>query len=403
MTGVNLEFDPSVGVWFWPGIYQWHLKGETRHLFIATEEIWIQEANVSSHTAGSGAERDPAITFGMIVLNNEPFSRFSIQQVLSVAHEVIVVEGSTPASRKLADQEGHSVDGTLETIRRLAERDSRIRLVQAEDEGHPDGMWPGEKTEMSQAYAKRATGDWLWQLDGDEFYSDENIRTVISWLKRPDAADAYSFHQKTYWGSPDYVVDGPFLRCDQEGGEYHRLFKWGQGYEYVEHRPPTVVDDSGVNLRLKKWEPAKSTFSKGVYIHHMSLLLPRQVRQKSRYYSNTGWIGREKDDEWALWSWERLERPFHVHNIADRVSWLKRRTDRLPESIAGLWDAEGIGEIRQMEDVEILLKSRRYRVLSLLFAALSAWERNERLGWRIRRLCDRMAAAFEKAWVDKRR
>ena len=48
-----------------------------------------------------------------------------------------------------------------------------MTLVTAEDEGHPDGFWPGEKDEQSRAYASRATGDYLWQVDVDEFYRPE--------------------------------------------------------------------------------------------------------------------------------------------------------------------------------------------------------------------------------------
>ena len=47
---------------------------------------------------------------------------------------------------------------------------NKITIITAEDEGYPDGFWPGEKLEQSQAYAKRATGNYLWQVDIDEFY-----------------------------------------------------------------------------------------------------------------------------------------------------------------------------------------------------------------------------------------
>ena len=43
-------------------------------------------------------------------------------------------------------------------------------MVTAEECGHENGFWPGEKDEQSRAYAARATGDYLWQVDVDEFY-----------------------------------------------------------------------------------------------------------------------------------------------------------------------------------------------------------------------------------------
>src|SRR3546814_13971834 len=57
--------------------------------------------------------------------------------------------------------------------------EDKVVIVTAEDEGHPDGFWPGEKDEQSRAYAKRATGNYLWQIDVDEFYRSEDIEAVI--------------------------------------------------------------------------------------------------------------------------------------------------------------------------------------------------------------------------------
>jgi len=52
-------------------------------------------------------------------------------------------------------------------------------IVTAEMCGHRDGFWPGEKDEQSRAYAERATGDWLWQVDVDEFYHPTDIERVM--------------------------------------------------------------------------------------------------------------------------------------------------------------------------------------------------------------------------------
>ena len=58
----------------------------------------------------------------------------------------------------------------------MREPEDELVIVTAEDDGHPNGFWPGEKDEQSRAYAKRATGDYLWQVDIDEFY---HIRKIL--------------------------------------------------------------------------------------------------------------------------------------------------------------------------------------------------------------------------------
>ena len=142
--------------------------------------------------------------------------------------------------------------GALEALRAFkADEDpqGKVTLVTAEDEGHPDGFWPGEKHEQSQAYAKRATGDYLWQVDIDEFYREEDMQRVIDMLEADPTITAMSFRQYTFWGGFDHVVDGPFLRYEPGVMYFHRLFKWGEGYRYITHRPPTVVNEQGVDTR----------------------------------------------------------------------------------------------------------------------------------------------------------
>ncbi len=52
--------------------------------------------------------------------------------------------------------------------------------------------------------------------------------------RRDDAMTApVSFHMRTFWGAPAYLVDSFFLRKFVA----HRLFPWGPGYQYVTHRP----------------------------------------------------------------------------------------------------------------------------------------------------------------------
>ncbi|MDX9763319.1 MAG: glycosyltransferase family A protein, partial [Desulfomonilia bacterium] len=98
----------------------------------------------------------PNITFGIIVLNGEPFTRYCLRQIYPHAHQIIVVEGAAPAARNISTSDGHSTDGTLQVLRdfqQYEDPDRKITIITAEDEGHPDGFWPGEKDEQSRANA----------------------------------------------------------------------------------------------------------------------------------------------------------------------------------------------------------------------------------------------------------
>ena len=107
----------------------------------------------------------------------------------------------------------------------------------------------GEKHEQSRAYAKRATGDYLWQIDIDEFYLPEQFKTVLQLLESDPTISGMSFKTRNILGESRCRGGWPFL---MEGAEiYQRLFKWGKNYQYTTHRPPTVVMNAVLTLWIK--------------------------------------------------------------------------------------------------------------------------------------------------------
>jgi hypothetical protein len=300
----------------------------------------------------------PRITFGMIALNSEPFIRYNLRALYPFAHEIIVVEGAVQSAAPLATSDGHSLDGTLETLYRFkAEEDPEDKLTIVTK----DGFW-SEKDEMSQAYAEQAAGNYLWQVDSDEFYKAEDMQAVLEMLCHDPDITAVSFQMLTFWGSPDYITDGWFLR--RGANIYHRLFKWEAGYQYITHRPPTVVNQLGQDLRSIKWTTGSDLSSRGIFMYHYSLLLPKQVQEKSAYYG-VAFPTISGGQSWAESCFMRLEQPFHVHNVYRYPSWLSRFEGNHPSQILQMWDDLKAGKypvlLRPMSDVEALLASWWYR------------------------------------------
>lgn len=308
----------------------------------------------------------PRITFGVIVLNGEPFTRYNLRALYTFAHEIIVVEGAAPAAAGVATPDGHSRDGTLDVLRRFKrdeDPERKVTIVTAEDEGYSDGFWPGEKDEQSRAYARRATGDFLWQVDIDEFYLPEHMEEIVTLLEKDPAATGASFHQITFWGDLRTEVDGWFLRRGMS--VYHRLFRWGPGYRYVTHRPPTVYDAVGRDLRTGGWLDATALRRQGIVLHHYSLLFPKQVEEKCVYYGAAPLFARDDAPAWYRDTFMALRRPYRVHNVYDYPSWLKRYRGKHPPQVLAMMadiaaDAVAVG-MRPMRDVEQLLDSLAYR------------------------------------------
>ncbi len=325
----------------------------------------------------------PRISFGVIVLNGEPFTRYTLRSIYPFAHEIIVAEGAASAARNVATPDGHSRDGTLEALRRFKaeeDPDDKLTIVTAEDEGHPDGFWPGEKDEQSRAYARRATGYYLWQVDIDEFYRAEDIERVLAMLRADSSITGMTFKQITFWGGLDYAVDGWYLR--RGATYYHRLFRWGPGYTYATHRPPTVLDEAGRDLRDGHWLDGETLAGMGIRLYHYSLLLPKQVIEKCDYYGSAAWAQRGGAVEWAKEAFLALHRPFRVHNVYEHPSWLERYSGPHPDEIvwmvADLRAGGGPIALRDTTDIERLLAAPWYRAGRAALRALDPVDRGAR-------------------------
>jgi hypothetical protein len=319
----------------------------------------------------------PRITFGMIVLNGEPFTRYNLRSIYPWAHQIIVVEGACLAAVSVATVDGHSTDGTLDVLHRFKKEEdpeNKIVIVTAEDEGHPNGFWPGEKNEMSQMYAKRATGNYLWQVDSDEFYRDEDIEQVCKMLMDDCGITAMTFRTHGFWGSLQSCVDGIALR--RGARDFHRLFKWAPGYSYTTHRPPTVIDEQGRDLRSVKHVTSNQMSKRGIFMYHYLFLFPFQVLAKNEYYGKMAPLYAVARCRWVD-NYFSLQNPFFVcsTSLYGLPSWLVPFQGKHPHAIGDLFAGIDCGElkikVRRTDDIFALLGSSKYRVTTMLL--LNFW------------------------------
>jgi hypothetical protein len=310
----------------------------------------------------------PKVTFGIIVLNGEPFTRYCLRSLYPFAHEIIVVEGGHEDTRAVATPDGHSIDGTLDTLKRFKQEEDpegKITIVTR------NGFWPKKdemgrhRTAQSRAYAERATGDYLWQVDIDEFYRAEDMRAVLEMLTVDPGITAVSFRAPSFWGSPDIEVNAWALQRGLR--DYDRLFKWGPDYRYVTHEPPTVVDAAGRDLKAVNWIRAEEMDRRGINMYHYALLFPWQVEQKTRLYEDEShWYAGIRN--WADTCYFRLDHPYHVYHMRHlgAVSWLRRYQGERPAQITSMMEDVLAGRVdavaRDNRDVDRLLASRWYRV-----------------------------------------
>lgn len=296
----------------------------------------------------------------MIVLNGLPFLPYNLRAIYPFAKQIIVVEGAVKAAAGLADAQGHSLDGTLDELRRFkVEEDPQGKLEIITRQGY----W-SEKDEQSQAYAARATGDYLWQVDVDEFYQPQDMTAVLRYLRDNPAITMLTFPHLLFWGAPEYVVRGWYLMREQ--AYIRRVFKWGRGYHYAAHRPPLVLDAHGRDLARLRPGGGLEFLRQGIYMYHYSLLFPVQVERKSRYYQQAAWSPLDRAGTWASETYTKLKQPYRVHNSYQYPSWLERNSNPPPPQVRLMLDDIASGKVniarRDTADIERLLATRWYGI-----------------------------------------
>lgn len=326
----------------------------------------------------------PRITFGIIVLNGEPFTRYCLRSLYPFAHEIIVVEGGHEDAYSVCTSDGHSIDDTLEALWRFKREEDPENKVQIVTR---NGFWPKkdelgrDRTPQSRAYAERATGDYLWQVDIDEFYLPEDMETVLMMLHEDPSITAVTFQIHTFWGRPTYVADS--WRFRRGGQNCHRLFKWGAGYRYVTHEPPTVYDPHRRDLRTLRWISGDTLARRGIYLYHYAFLFPRQVLQKAQIYRDEKPESQGEVVCWAENNYLQLRNPYRIERLYGYPSWLKRFNGAHPPEVLHMMDDIRSGQIaeqlRPMEDVEELMRSMSFRLGRLGLQVMEPLDRFWRL------------------------
>lgn len=301
----------------------------------------------------------------MIVLNGEPFTRYCIRAIYPHAYEIIVVEGAVEKARSIATADGHSTDSTRETLASVKaneDPDNKITIISR------DGFWD-DKTVMSQAYTELATGDYLWQVDSDEFYLDEDIETIRNLLARDPTIDGASFRWLVFWGNENYITDGWMLRATKG---FNRLFRWEQGSDYNHYGPdpkgPTVTTPEGFRVTDGNWLAADYLAEQGIYLYHFSLVFPSQVLKKAQGYADgvSPRVDASQMYDWAQQNWISLSNPFRVHNRYQFISWLERYKGPLPKASVEMFDDIRSGKVdcplRNMRDAIRIEQSPYYRL-----------------------------------------
>lgn len=240
----------------------------------------------------------------------------NLRRIHDQAHEIFIIEGASRSDMLKYTKDGRSTDGTIELINNLKKELPKIRLIQKE------GFWDG-KNEMCKSIAGKVTGDYIFQLDSDEFYHEDEFPLLLQILedRKPFAVHFYAYH---FFGDFDNCIDknsgGSWVNSTELS--WGRIFKNLPGKSmWIEHRPPTYLyNDNIICNNQPNILTSLDTFNMGIHMYHYSYVTREQASFKKTFYR------RDYEDLWDRWQkdhsipliWEGHTVPFNYerHPIA---------------------------------------------------------------------------------------
>lgn len=205
----------------------------------------------------------------VIACNEEEFLEVSVDSLSSVIDEwIFVVGGNNYAlSSGMCDKRGYPNDATLDIARNLQKKYGGYVI-------EPPGRPWRDKVEMRNAYAQYLKpGNWMWMLDGDEVYKQEQLWRITELMQTNDVLIMKFW---LFWNNIDTVGIGKWDCYPQE-----RLVKWKEGYGYRGSNHLHV----STNTDQLACKVAPTYRGNDKLFYHYSWVRPiEKIRQKLLYY-----------------------------------------------------------------------------------------------------------------------
>jgi hypothetical protein len=206
-----------------------------------------------------------------------------LEQANSIADYIFITEGATKALNHYWDGDtskftsnGKSTDNTCNIIKDYIRDKPKFFFKEA------DGFWDG-KTNMLNYWFENSKEihnvDYIWQIDTDEFYSNENINKIVNLLitEQPSRIDFFANH---FWGDFNHCIDE---RSDGKWANlipWMRIFKINEKSKWISHEPPNMHFNEYQKI-ISKYE----TLKLGIKLNHYSYITEDQVIFKSKFYN----------------------------------------------------------------------------------------------------------------------
>lgn len=211
------------------------------------------------------------VTGCVIACNEEEFLQAAVESVDPIVDEWIFVIGGNEYAHKagMCDKDGLPTDNTLSIAKDLANNYNGKVIAP------PGRLWK-DKVEMRNAYAEQLKpGDWMFMLDGDEVYKEEQLWRVTELMRDYEILIMQFW---LFWNDVNTIGTGNWAKYPQE-----RVVRWHPGFNYKgkNHLHVAAYDGRLAKSIYPTWSGEQKMF------YHYSWVRPiEKIRQKLFYYKH---------------------------------------------------------------------------------------------------------------------
>lgn len=241
------------------------------------------------------------ITTGTLLFNGSTFMpsgmlKAQLDQLYYISDQIIIVEGATKSDKTTHYYDGNAVpftpdgrstDDCIQIVKGYPDPENKITLIESK------GFWNG-KTQMCNEWSKIARGDYIWQIDMDEFYFKKDIIRIKEILSKY-SPNIVHFFANNFWGDFKHCIDETSPYTWGNEAPWMRIFRHLPGSRWERHEPPTYLFPDGSRVNESKIIPREEMLRIGIKMFHYNYVTQEQINFKTQFY-HQDWTSRQYED-----------------------------------------------------------------------------------------------------------
>jgi hypothetical protein len=231
------------------------------------------------------------LSANIMALNEDFWIDKQLNHIYDFFDEIVICEGTelkTSSGRIGFERDAVSVDGLstsnmAEVIESFPDPDNKIKYIKI-------GIC-NNKVDMNNVMYNNSTGDYVWEIDADEFYHHETMDNIKNYLSSNKDVNQINFRMHHFIDFNNSI--------HRDGGEgwgdnaaVCRIFRKEVGNRFITHRPPTITYKTPGKIITRE-----ESLQNGWIMYHYGYVFDSQVERKTSYYPD----GEEKEELIKKW------------------------------------------------------------------------------------------------------